>query len=167
MLRVIFPLGAIVKLEEDNEEDSEHDELTSPKTVDHPDKAVPKDRIPVQKRGSTAREPRFERRLVPITAVFNAVEHSDALYPWSLKMAVALGVEHANWDASALTSQELCGRALDYLLEKTSDFQVKYVLEFEGLLVKQINSRFETVVSLLDNVLQTPADALPLEHILT
>merc|ERR1711862_607196 len=107
--------------------------------------------ILLKKQDVTAQKPRFEGRLIPITAVLNATGHNDSIYPWKLKMIVALGMDNSDCDLSALPSNDsksLCSRALEHLLKQSSEFRAKHALEFEELLVKSLNFKFDTIKSL-------------------
>jgi len=161
-----------VELDDDETTVSSQDDKVEPgdnklsllEAVERSEKADTTDTIPAQKSGVTAQKPRFERRLIPVvTAVFSATGQSDAVYPRNTKMAVALGVEPFDRELSAPTlegTSTLCNSALKYLLKQTSELRAKYALEFEGLLVKQMNSRFKTVKSLLRTACEkSPGDA--------
>merc|ERR1712085_82436 len=107
------------------------------------------------KQSVTARKPKFEGRLIPISDEHAATRYSSVVYPWSAKMLTALGVEPSNCDSIVFPSEGkkkiLCNRALEYLLKQTEDSRAKYALEFEGLLVEQLNYKFMTMKSLLDS----------------
>ena len=69
-------------------------------------------------------------------------------------MLAVLGVEPASFDSIASSLEDrnlLCDTALDHLLDRTKDLQAKYELEFEGLLVDELNPKFTTTKSLLEN----------------
>jgi len=116
--------------------------------------------ILLKKEDVTARTPRFEGRLIPITAVLNGTGHSDTIYPWVVKMLVALGVESSDYDLNTSPSKDkktLCARALGCLLQQTSEIRSKYACNFEGLLVESLHSKFDTLKSLLEELLPMPA----------
>ena len=120
--------------------------------------------LPAQKKEVTAKKPRFEASLIPITDGHNATRYSDAVYSRERKTLAALGVELTDHDSiSASPSSEdtniLCDRALEYLLKQAEDCRAEYALEFEGLVAEKLNSKLMTIKSLLYNELKTSGDA--------
>ena len=110
----------------------------------------------------TTQRPKFKRGLVPITNKQSTTRYSDAVYPWNVKMLIALGVGPSDCDSIASPSGDrtiLCNKALEYLLRQTKDCRVKYASEFQGLLVGELNVKFVTTKSLLKNELRTTVNA--------
>ena len=114
------------------------------------EKAPTEDTIP-------AREPTFEERLVPIADEHSATRYRQAVEcPWMIKLLRALGVKPSS-DPVALPSDDvkfICKKALEYLLALTADCQTKYELEFEGVLVEEMNTNFISLKKLINDALQ-------------
>ena len=104
----------------------------------------------------SARKPEFEERLIP-TASNNAVTRfGDTVYPWNVKMLTALGVKPFNYNSVTIPSRDrkvLCNGALESLLKETEECRVKYALEFEKLLLSDMDTRFIPIKSSLYNYL--------------
>ena len=136
--------------------DPTDDQAMVPKHIHFPEGMANKDAMSRHKQDVMARIPRFERRLIPMTAVFDVTKDNGAICPRNMKMAVALGVDNSDCNLSELISEDkniLCDKALECLLKHTSAFRAKYASEFEKLLVKQMSLRFDAMQSLLEDAL--------------
>lgn len=122
--------------------------------VAHTKNVADESMILAQKQKVPARKPKFEGKLIPILNDYDAIRYSSAVYSWTAKMLAVVGVEPARCDSIVSSIEDrnlLCDTALDHLLDKTKDIQAKYDLEFEGLLVEELNSKFTTTKLLLDH----------------
>ena len=122
--------------------------------VAHTENVADEGMLLAQKQKVPARKPKFEGKLIPILNDYDAIRYSSAVYSWATKMLAVLGVEPASCDSIASSLEDrnlLCDTALDHLLDRTKDLQAKYELEFEGLLVDELNPKFTTTKSLLEN----------------
>ena len=106
----------------------------------------------------TAREPEFDTGFIPITGEHSSARYSHHVYPWNAKMLIALGVKPskcASMSPPLKDKKMLCSAAREYLLERTEECRAKFALEIEKLLIEEINLKFLTIKSLLDNRLHT------------
>ena len=123
-------------------------------------KACSEDAISAQKQ-----QVKFEGKLISIPDEHSATRYSTSVCPWNVKMLNALGeigVKSLNDKSCAFSPKDkklVCNRALEYLLKQTEECRAKYALEFEGLLAEELNPRFMTLKSLVDNELCATADA--------
>ena len=104
-----------------------------------------------------AREPMFEEmNLIPIVDEHSAARYSSEVCPWNVKLLIALGVKPSSCNVTSLSEDReiLCKKAMGYLLELTEDCQTKYELEFEGVLVEEMNTIFISLKKLIDATLQ-------------
>ena len=127
------------------------------KDVEYAERVVNRDTVPEQEHEVPAQEPKFEGRLIlPITDEANATRYSSAVCPWNAKLLRALGVKPSSCNVTSLSEDReiLCKKAMGYLLELTEDCQTKYELEFEGVLVEEMNTIFISLKKLIDAALQ-------------
>ena len=128
---------------------------------DQLEKSTLEDTITVQKQSVTAKNPKFEGRLIPLTDERNKTRYSNIVYPWRAKMLTALGVEPSKHASTSSEDRKiLCNSALEYLLKQTEDCRAKYASEFEGLIVTQLNCKFKAMKLLLDSELHTTYNEL-------
>ena len=116
------------------------------------------DTISVQKQEIVAQHPMFDERMVRITDEHSSTRYSSAVVSWKAKMLTALGTPSSQLTCTSENSKVLCKIALEHLLEQTEDVRAEYALEFEGLLVDELDSNFMTMNSLLDNELHETVD---------
>ena len=101
--------------------------------------------------------PEIASGLIPITYEHNATRYSNAVCSWGSKILMALGVKPSGYDLTVLSSKDrkiFCEKALEHLLKQAEDCTAKYASEFEEIITKKLNSKFETLKLSLDNVLK-------------
>jgi len=94
-----------------------------------------------------AKAPRFKASLIPIGDGHNATRYTDAVFSPRRKLSAALGVELTDHDSFIISpsfSEDTKG-ICEYLQKQAKGYRAEHALEFEGLVVEKLNSKFESM----------------------